>query len=916
MEKLEFAEIRLNAILKEERKGKFVSLLPIIEKCESISWEMHGNTIAEILSIATSDYPNNILTGNWENCCLYLIAYFETFQDKMHTQVFEIISMLHDQLLQLLSLCEDEKYLPFLEVVLYFCEVWWKRDMPDRDNMVNQFLPCLLLQFLSANVALDEKRSKVSISMLLKKLNAVRDGFLCFDYEDESIQLLKELILRCFLDPKCIEHPEGIKLLVFFVGNVHESLTNEIHMVIKNQLHVCSRPSIAKQYGVIYYKAWKDGKFKKNMEDHCIQPMIQLGIHAKHNKHFKMLASLVQVFHDNKRHPGVDEMLFELYQPIIWRALHAANSAVRYQATCFFVACFPLRSPHFDRESTEQLLNKQLEVLDKLLLDDHAAVRVAAVKGSCKIMCAYWEILPIPHIQRYLTTLASKLLQDASSPKVRASVLEGITFILDNHMSHTLLAKALPLLGKSLFDTARQVQVALIELLVRVEKIKEIPLGSIVPIEDLFLVWGNAAGNAAGNATKLDRVFTKLFLKSYFPTEGTTGAFRVSRTIALMRKNFIVAKSFYSNVYKYESVGSISKLIVLLFRYISLPKENAEIQEAPSEVLEIVEILISSILRVLLKYPERYDSARILLLQELEWNTLFPLISEDNGMGWQLISAIYCLMNAKEEYYDMQQCILQYTVREFSKLTWQSPSSKVDAIASCLITWNESFTVCQHTLQSLEGNDRIDTIVGLSAMEKILESSEIQAIVVEKYITPLEGYLFTQVDNSVLLLLLRLCLKGRMLASNMNPAFVTSILPILQDKQVNSDFQDASKRLKIGKQDRTISIEKEIICLLNDALICQPEKTQEYVVVLNQLIQHAKIRVADGDSFWTSLVVRMVSQRATYFKETSQIASMDIYYNLLKVSNPTIVFRGIVHLYTIADESTQLVSNFCICIYI
>lgn len=59
-----------------------------------------------------------------------------------------------------------------------------------------------------------------------------------------------------------------------------------------------------------------------------------------------MAASLRRVLdglHSQKHQPGVDKMLLELYEPILFRRLSAANPDVRRNALQLLVDAFPLR---------------------------------------------------------------------------------------------------------------------------------------------------------------------------------------------------------------------------------------------------------------------------------------------------------------------------------------------------------------------------------------------------------------------------------------------------------------------------------------------------------------------------------------------------------------------------------------------
>ncbi len=54
---------------------------------------------------------------------------------------------------------------------------------------------------------------------------------------------------------------------------------------------------------------------------------------------------MISVLHKNKKYKAVDEMLYRVYQPILWPALKVANATVRKQAAHLFAEAFPVQDP-------------------------------------------------------------------------------------------------------------------------------------------------------------------------------------------------------------------------------------------------------------------------------------------------------------------------------------------------------------------------------------------------------------------------------------------------------------------------------------------------------------------------------------------------------------------------------------------
>lgn len=63
----------------------------------------------------------------------------------------------------------------------------------------------------------------------------------------------------------------------------------------------------------------------------------------------------VGIFHGKKKYQKVDEMLFRIYEPILWRALKVANPTVRKQAALLFIDAFPVQNPEASQADFEQV---------------------------------------------------------------------------------------------------------------------------------------------------------------------------------------------------------------------------------------------------------------------------------------------------------------------------------------------------------------------------------------------------------------------------------------------------------------------------------------------------------------------------------------------------------------------------------
>ena len=91
------------------------------------------------------------------------------------------------------------------------CEKWWTNEFADSENLVTQLIPYLLITALSPS-AHDAD---------VKRLYTIRTALLLLDFEDETIESIRSLILRCFIHPAFLRVPDGRRFLSFLFS-IHE----------------------------------------------------------------------------------------------------------------------------------------------------------------------------------------------------------------------------------------------------------------------------------------------------------------------------------------------------------------------------------------------------------------------------------------------------------------------------------------------------------------------------------------------------------------------------------------------------------------------------------------------------------------------------------------------------------------------
>lgn len=94
---------------------------------------------------------------------------------------------------------------------------------------------------------------------------------------------------------------------------------------------------------------------------HHLQGLMEAALHASTISMASALRRVLGGLHGAKSAPGVDALLLRLYQPILFRALSAANPAVRRNALGLLVDAFPLQVEN-DVCSTNPLTHTLLTV--------------------------------------------------------------------------------------------------------------------------------------------------------------------------------------------------------------------------------------------------------------------------------------------------------------------------------------------------------------------------------------------------------------------------------------------------------------------------------------------------------------------------------------------------------------------------
>ncbi|CAN0917845.1 Condensin-2 complex subunit G2 [Linum grandiflorum] len=426
--------------------------------------------------------------------------------------------LLHDNLV----LFESDSNL--LSEISNLCEECWKVEFSGRELLISQSLPYLLSRSLTLKKKVDVHR-----------VYALREAFSLFDFEDESIEDLKLLLMRCLIAPLYLKTEDGKKFLAFVLG-LSKQVLKEALAMMKSQIPF-GRKSMLEAYGEILFRAWKgvQGDLKDEIESGFLQTLIEGAIHASSGPLSASIRRILGGFVTQRITEGVDKLLFRLAEPVIFRSLQVANSNVRLNALHLLLDLFPLEDPESTKEAKDTQLDKQFFLLEKLLVDECPGVRVVAVEGCCRILHLFWEIIPSPTITKILTNIFDDMSRDMCS-EVRSSTVNGIAYLLGNPQSHEILKVLLSRLGHLILDNVVSTRIAVLDLLLVIRDIRSFQFNKVVALDALLSTLVN-------DQSQICQKITRLLIPSYLPSKVNEGE-ACSRCITLIKRSPMAGARF------------------------------------------------------------------------------------------------------------------------------------------------------------------------------------------------------------------------------------------------------------------------------------------------------------------------------------------------------------------------------------
>ncbi|XP_045877162.1 condensin-2 complex subunit G2 isoform X3 [Meles meles] len=395
------------------------------------------------------------------------------------------------------------------------CVIWWEKGLPAKEDMGKTAFIMLLRKSLETKTGAD-----------ICRLWRIHQALYCFDYDLEESKDIKDMLLECFISVKYIKKEEGRRFLSsLFSWNIN--FIKMIHETIKNQLQGLQK-SLMVHIAEVYFRAWKKASGKT-------------------------LEVLSYFHHQKKVRQGVEEMLYRLYKPILWRGLKARNSEVRANAALLFIEAFPVRDPNFSAVEMDSEIQKQFEELYSLLEDPYPMVRSTGILGVCKITSKYWDMMPPTILIDLLKKVTGELAFDTSSADVRCSVFKCLPIILDNKLSHPLLEQLLPALKYSLHDNSEKVRVAFVDMLLKVKAVRAAKFWKICPMEHILV-------RLESDSRPVSRRLVSLIFNSFLPVNQPEEVW-CERCVALVQMNHAAARKFYQLAHEHTACTNIAKLI-------------------------------------------------------------------------------------------------------------------------------------------------------------------------------------------------------------------------------------------------------------------------------------------------------------------------------------------------------------------
>ena len=385
---------------------------------------------------------------------------------------------------------------------------------------------------------------------------------------------LKALLVSCFEARVFYKSAQGINFLAL-VFNLHPLMLAPILDVLKGCILNFPHQAVL-ECGKVLFKAWTSstGGMRLLIEQ-CIMDWMRKALFTS-TKTAERVRFLLSELHSTARTKEIDDLLSRYYGPILFRHTKVANWEVRFNAVALVCAAFPVMPPDRSAIEFEEKLTVQFRILKDAMEDPNESVRKVAIVGTGRILRDFWEVLTIEQIAMVLDTLVERCGRDKQSVKTRQAVIESVSLIVDNPLSHGVMASGiLPAACPLLFnDEAPMVRLRLCELLTKLAKFRTISIPAIVNQANIFsrLATDHALGLHATSTNVLHKqialLLSNLVAPSLFTSAVDDQVSRSERMAESLPQGFLALVANCSSAV--PEIDRVRLAVALMSRAVSL----------------------------------------------------------------------------------------------------------------------------------------------------------------------------------------------------------------------------------------------------------------------------------------------------------------------------------------------------------
>ncbi|CRG94677.1 conserved Plasmodium protein, unknown function [Plasmodium gallinaceum] len=268
--------------------------------------------------------------------------------------------------------------------------------------------------------------------------------------------------------PKFYENCDG-KIFLSYVWSLNENIAYHLFNKFVNSTVVLPYDNI-NHYSKIIYSTWKN--CSDDMRS-VLETQLEYLVHFSLKCPIKIAARfrcVLDIFNTNKGDKSINQLIFKIYDPVIWRNLMSPNWKIRFNATCIFQLIFPVVDPCIKDINYLEEMDKAYNALIELSEDKNTCVRQATAKCICYILNELWEIIHDDKRIILLDILINKSLKDKYNENVRTEAVLGLYEIAKNKMINKIFIKIFDKIKNLINDKSISVRKNFVNLVLELNK--------------------------------------------------------------------------------------------------------------------------------------------------------------------------------------------------------------------------------------------------------------------------------------------------------------------------------------------------------------------------------------------------------------------------------------------------------------